>query len=85
MEEINETELKCVCGGAKADGIEIEGEITEVLPNGCFKVRLDNGHVVSAYLVGKLRINYIKMIVGDRVMVEVSTYDLQIGKITRYF
>ena len=66
----------------KDDVIEFEGEVVEVLPNAVFKVKLPNGHIVTAHLSGKLRMNYIRILQGDRVTVEVSVYDLDKGRIT---
>ncbi|MFN4220062.1 MAG: translation initiation factor IF-1 [bacterium] len=63
------------------DFIETEGEVTEALPNGVFKVKLDNGATVLAHLSGKMRINFIKVAVGDRVVVQLSVYDLTKGRI----
>lgn len=62
--------------------IEFEGEITNVLPNQTFKVTLENGHEIIAYTNGKLRQFKIRMILGDKVMVEISPYDLSKGRIT---
>ena len=67
---------------AKDDVIEFEGEVVEALPNATFKVRLPNGHVVTAHISGKLRMNYIRILPGDRVTIEVSVYDLAKGRIT---
>jgi len=67
---------------AKQDVIELEGTIIEALPNAMFRVELDNGHVLLAHISGKMRMNYIKIGVGDRVRVEVSPYDLNRGRIT---
>lgn len=64
------------------DAIEIEGTITEVLPNATFRVRLENNHEVHAYLSGKMRKNYIRVLEGDRVKVEMSPYDLSKGRVT---
>ena len=66
----------------KDDVIEFEGTVVEVLPNAVFKVQLPNGHIVTAHLSGKLRMNYIKILQGDHVTVEVSVYDLNKGRIT---
>ena len=66
----------------KDDVIEFEGEVVEALPNATFKVRLPNGHVVTAHISGKLRMNYIRILPGDRVTIEVSVYDLDKGRIT---
>ena len=62
--------------------IEFEGVVTEALPNATFKVKLPNGHMVNAQISGKLRMNYIRILPGDRVTVEVSVYDLTKGRIT---
>ena len=67
---------------AKDEVIEFEGEVVEALPNATFKVRLPNGHVVTAHISGKLRMNYIRILPGDRVTIEVSVYDLDKGRIT---
>ncbi len=67
---------------SKDDVIEAEGTVIEALPNTTFKVRLSNGHVITAYISGKLRMNYIRIIEGDRVKLEMSPYDLTKGRIT---
>ena len=67
---------------AKEDVIEVEGTGLETLPNTNFKVELDNGHQVLAHISGKLRMNYIKILPGDRVKLELSPYDLSKGRIT---
>ena len=67
---------------SKADVIEIEGTVVEKLPNAMFKVVLENGHEVLAHISGKLRMNYIKILPGDKVKVELSPYDLTRGRIT---
>ena len=61
---------------AKDDVVEFEGEVVEALPNATFKVKLPNGHIVTAHISGKLRLNYIRIVPGDKVTVEVSVYDL---------
>ena len=66
----------------KDDVIEFGGTVVEALPNACFKVQLPNGHMVTAHISGKLRMNYIKILPGDRVTIEVSVYDLTKGRIT---
>ncbi|MDE6967520.1 MAG: translation initiation factor IF-1 [Clostridia bacterium] len=66
---------------SKDDVIEAEGKVVEVLPNANFKVELSNGHVITTYLSGKLRMNYIKILEGDTVKVELSPYDLTKGRI----
>jgi translation initiation factor IF-1 len=67
---------------AKDDAIEVQGTITETLPNAMFRVELDNGHKVLAHISGKMRMHYIKILPGDRVTVELSPYDLTRGRIT---
>lgn len=67
---------------AKEDVIEIEGVVVEALPNTNFKVELENGHQILAHISGKLRMNYIKILPGDKVKVELSPYDLNRGRIT---
>ena len=67
---------------AKDDVMEFEGVVIEALPNANFKVQLPNGHIVTAHLSGKLRMNYIRILQGDHVTVEVSVYDLNKGRIT---
>jgi translation initiation factor IF-1 len=66
----------------KEEKIEVEGTIVETLPNTMFRVRLENGHEVLAYLSGKMRKYYIRVLLGDRVLVELSPYDLTRGRIT---
>ena len=66
---------------SKDDVIETEGVIAEALPNASFKVKLSNGHIITAYISGKLRMNYIKIIPGDGVKLEMSPYDLTKGRI----
>lgn len=70
---------------AKEDVIEIEGTILETLPNAMFKVELENGHEILAHVSGKIRMNYIRILPGDRVTVEMSPYDLTKGRITYRF
>ncbi len=71
--------------GAKKDVIEVEGTVTEALPNAMFKVKLDTGHEVLAHISGKMRMYYIRILLGDRVRVELSPYDLTRGRITYRF
>ena len=66
---------------SKADVIEIEGVVVEKLPNAMFKEKLENGHVVLAHISGKLRMNFIKILPGDKVTLEMSPYDLSKGRI----
>lgn len=67
---------------SKEDSIELEGKVVEVLPNAMFKVRLQNGKDIISHISGKLRMNYIKILQGDDVKVEISPYDLTRGRIT---
>ena len=66
----------------KDDVVEFDGQVVEALPNATFRVRLTNGHMVTANISGRLRLNSIKVLVGDKVHVEVSIYDLSKGRIT---
>lgn len=66
----------------KEEKIEVEGTVLEALPNAQFKVELPNGHIVLAHISGKMRINYIRILPGDKVTVELSPYDLNRGRIT---
>ena len=79
-------ERNCWCFGmevkrSKADVIEIEGVVIEKLPNAMFQVELENGHKVLAHISGKLRMNYIRILPGDKVTLELSPYDLTKGRI----
>ena len=67
---------------SKEDVIEVEGTVVEALPNTMFKVELENGHQILAHISGKLRMNYIKILPGDKVKLELSPYDLTRGRIT---
>ena len=67
---------------AKEENIEMEGVVVETLPNTMFRVELDNGHVIIAHLSGKMRKNYIRILTGDTVTVELTPYDLSKGRIT---
>ena len=67
---------------SKEDVLEVEGTILEALPNAQFKVELSNGHQILAHISGKLRMNYIRILPGDKVTVEMSPYDLTKGRIT---
>ena len=67
---------------AKEDTIEMEGIVLEVIPGGKFKVQLENKHIVEAHVSGKMRMNYIRILAGDTVMIELSPYDLTRGRIT---
>jgi translation initiation factor IF-1 len=65
----------------KEEGIQVEGSVLETLPNAMFKVELDNGHQVLAHISGKMRMHYIRILPGDRVLVELSPYDLTRGRV----
>jgi translation initiation factor IF-1 len=67
---------------SKQAGIQVEGRVIEALPNAMFKVELDNGHVILAHISGKMRKNYIRILPNDRVLLELSPYDLTRGRIT---
>lgn len=67
---------------AKEDGIEMEGTVIETLPNTMFRVELENGHVVTAHISGKMRKHYIRILTGDKVTVQLTPYDLTKGRIT---
>ena len=66
----------------KKDVIEVEGTVIDAMPNTIFKVKLANGHEITAHISGKLRMNYIRILPGDKVLVELSPYDLTKGRIT---
>jgi translation initiation factor IF-1 len=70
---------------AKKEAIEVEGTIAEALPNAMFRVDLTNGHQVLAHVSGKIRMHFIRVLPGDRVLVELSPYDLTRGRITFRF
>lgn len=74
--------MKEVIGLSKEDVIEVEGVVTDALPNAMFKVQLENGHEVLSHVSGKLRMNYIRIVPGDKVKLEMSPYDLSKGRIT---
>ncbi|MBK1618293.1 MULTISPECIES: translation initiation factor IF-1 [Chromatiaceae] len=67
---------------AKEDVIQMEGVVTETLPNTVFRVELENGHIVTAHISGKMRKHYIRILTGDKVTVELTPYDLTKGRIT---
>jgi translation initiation factor IF-1 len=69
----------------KEDNIEINGTIVETLPNAKFKVELESGQVIDAYISGKMRMHFIKILPGDKVLMEISPYDLTKGRITYRF
>jgi translation initiation factor IF-1 len=70
---------------AKEDVIEVQGTVSETLPNAMFRVELDNGHKILAHISGKMRMNFIRILPGDKVTVELSPYDLTRGRITYRF
>ena len=67
---------------SKEDAIQMEGRVVETLPNTTFRVQLQNGHLVTAHISGKMRKNYIRILTGDKVRVELTPYDLTKGRIT---
>ena len=67
---------------AREEGIEMQGTVVETLPNTTFRVRLENGHVVTAHISGKMRKHYIRILTGDQVTVSLTPYDLSKGRIT---
>ncbi|TXG79186.1 MAG: translation initiation factor IF-1 [Rhodocyclaceae bacterium] len=67
---------------AKEDVIEMQGEVVENLPNATFKVKLENGHIVHAFISGKMRMHYIRILPGDKVTVQLTPYDLSKARIT---
>ena len=67
--------------GKKEEAIEVEGEVVEPLPNAMFRVELENGHKILAHISGKMRMNFIRILAGDKVKVELSPYDLSRGRI----
>ncbi len=69
----------------KKEAIEVEGTVVESLPNAMFRVELPNGHIVLAHISGRIRMHYIKILPGDRVLIELSPYDLSRGRITYRF
>ena len=70
---------------AKKESIEVEGVVTQALPNAMFRVELPNGHLVLAHISGRIRVHYIRILPGDRVLIELSPYDLGRGRITYRF
>ena len=66
----------------KEEAIQVEATVVEPLPNAMFRVELENGHIITAHISGKMRMHYIKLLPGDRVKVEMSTYDLTKGRIS---
>ncbi len=67
---------------AKQESIQVEGKVVETLPNATFKVELENGYIIDAHISGKMRMFYIRILPGDKVLVELSPYDLTRGRIT---
>ena len=67
---------------SKQESIQVEGNVVETLPNASFRVRLENDHIILAHISGKMRMNYIRILPGDKVLVELSPYDLNKGRIT---
>jgi translation initiation factor IF-1 len=67
---------------SKEDHIEMEGTVVDTLPNTMFRVRLENGHMITAHISGRMRKNYIRILTGDKVKVELTPYDLSKGRIT---
>lgn len=67
---------------AKADILEMEGKVVDTLPNTLFKVELENGHIITAHISGRMRKHYIRILTGDQVKVEMTPYDLSKGRIT---
>ena len=70
---------------SKQDVIEVEGKVVEALPNAMFKVKLENGHEILAHVSGKIRMNFIRILPGDKVTIELTPYDLTRGRITYRF
>lgn len=70
---------------SKQDVIEVEGRVVEALPNAMFQVKLENGHEVLAHVSGKIRMNFIRILPGDKVTIELTPYDLSRGRITYRF
>ena len=66
---------------AKEEAIQMNGVVKETLPNTVFRVELENGHIITAHIAGKMRKNYIRILTGDKVLVEISPYDLSKGRI----
>ena len=70
---------------SKEDVIEVEGTVVEALPNAMFQVELENGHIVLAHVSGKMRMNFIRILPGDKVTMEITPYDLNLGRIKNRF
>ena len=69
----------------KKEAIQVEGKVSEALPNAMFRVELANGHMVLAHISGRMRVHYIRILPGDKVLIELSPYDLKRGRITYRF
>ena len=69
----------------KKEAIQVEGKVSEALPNAMFRVELANGHIVLAHISGRMRVHYIRILPGDKVLIELSPYDLNRGRITYRF
>ena len=79
---LQDSDLRKALSASKSDVIELEGKVVEALPNAMFKVELPNGHIVTAVISGKMRMNFIRIYPGDKVKIELSPYDLNRGRIT---
>ncbi|WP_336250060.1 translation initiation factor IF-1 [Stomatohabitans albus] len=82
MDEETRAKREARAGSAKEEALELEGTVTEALPNTMFKIELENGIEILGHISGKMRKHYIRILPGDRVTVEVSPYDLTRGRIT---
>lgn len=85
MKPFNQQTEDAIVSMAKEEAIEMDGVILEALPNANFRVRLENNHEILAHISGKMRMNFIKILPGDRVRVQVSPYDFSKGRITYRF
>ena len=84
-DDIGPTQFQKESYMSKQDVIEVEGKVLEALPNAMFQVELENGHVVLAHVSGKIRMNFIRILPGDKVTIELTPYDLTRGRITYRF
>ena len=84
-DDIGPTQFQKESYMSKQDVIEVEGKVLEALPNAMFQVELENGHVVLAHVSGKIRMNFIRILPGDKVTIELTAYDLTRGRITYRF
>lgn len=82
---MNNKQNEQVSAGGSKDFIEERGEVVELLPAAAFRVRLENGHIILAHLAGKMRLNKIRLMLGDKVKVEITPYDLTKGRIVYRF